>query len=97
MDAFLEPLDPKARGCLVLDVRMPGATIEDLYRTLQENQMMLPLIFVTADDSPELRHQAKEMGAHGFFRKPVDGKALLDAIHWATESTGVAHTNIGKQ
>jgi DNA-binding NarL/FixJ family response regulator len=44
------------------------------------------LIFVTADDDPEIRSKAKRMKAAGFFHKPVDGPALLDAIDWALES-----------
>lgn len=43
----------------------------------------MPVIFITAFDSKEIRQQAKEAGAAGYLRKPVDDQALLDTIHWA--------------
>ncbi|MHC4071434.1 MAG: response regulator transcription factor [Planctomycetota bacterium] len=36
-----------------------------------------------ADDNPETIRKARQMKAAGFFRKPVDSMALLDAIEWA--------------
>jgi len=47
----------------------------------------MPIIVVTADDDPETRREAEEMRAIGFFRKPVDGTALLDSIDWALRPT----------
>jgi FixJ family two-component response regulator len=54
----------------------------------------LPIIVVTADDDPVPRLKAQKMGAVGFFRKPVDGRALLDAINWAlrSDNAGENHT-----
>jgi CheY-like chemotaxis protein len=43
----------------------------------------LPVIFLTAFDSEEIREQAKAQGGLGYFRKPVDDQALLDSIQWA--------------
>jgi DNA-binding NarL/FixJ family response regulator len=43
----------------------------------------VPVIFVTAHDTPETRCRAQSAGAAGYFRKPVDDQALLDAIAWA--------------
>lgn len=45
--------------------------------------MEVPCIVSTADDSDETRHMPREMNAAGFFGKPVDSMALLDAIRWA--------------
>jgi len=46
----------------------------------------IPVIFLTAFDSNEVRQQARKAGAAGYFRKPVDDQALLDTIRWATSS-----------
>ena len=43
----------------------------------------MPVIFITEFDSPETHHQAKNAGAAGYFRKPIDDQALLDSIKWA--------------
>ncbi len=83
---FLDALDPKMSGCLVLDARMPGLSGEELQAELKARGVDLPIIVVTADDDPETRQRALGMGAAGFFRKPVDGTALLDAIRWALRS-----------
>ena len=34
----------------------------------------------------KIRQQAHEMNAVGFFRKPIDGCALIDAIDWAIQA-----------
>ncbi len=85
-DDFLDNLEPESTGCIVLDARMPGRSGEELLAELEARQIRLPLIVVTADDDPETRHRAQQMKAVGFFRKPVDGFALMDAIKWALES-----------
>jgi CheY-like chemotaxis protein len=43
----------------------------------------LPIIAVAASDDPETKANARKMKAVAFFRKPVDGPALIDAIRWA--------------
>jgi two-component system response regulator FixJ len=80
---FLSTLNPTVTGCVILDARMPGMSGEDLAAKLKKHRERLSIIFVTADDDPAVKHKAKELGAAGFFRKPVDGTALLDAINWS--------------
>jgi FixJ family two-component response regulator len=50
----------------------------------------MPVIFLTAFDSNEIRQQAKQAGAAGYFRKPVDDQALLDTIQWALNSQSLS-------
>jgi FixJ family two-component response regulator len=85
-DELLDVLGPDMCGCLVLDARMPGMSGEELHAELETRGVHPPTIVVTADDDPETRNRAQKMGAVGFFRKPVDGTALLDAIAWALRS-----------
>ena len=90
---FLDALGSEASGCLVLDARMPGLSGEELQAELELRGAHLPIIVVTGDDDPEARPKAEEMKAVGFFCKPVDGTALLDAINWVLRlnSTGGNH------
>ncbi len=83
---FLDALEPDASGCVVLDARMPGLSSGELKAELEARGLHLPIIFVTADDDPATKRKAQELEAAGFFRKPVDGTALLDAINWALRS-----------
>ena len=80
---FLATLYLNISGCVILDARMPGMSGEELAVQLEKYEGKLSIIFVTADDDPAIKQKAKKMGAAGFFRKPVDGAALLDAIDWA--------------
>lgn len=58
----------------------------ELHRKLIEGGFKLPVIFITGFDTAETRSQAGKSGAFGYFRKPVDDQALLDAIQWALSS-----------
>lgn len=80
---FLEHLSPGISGCIVIDARMPGLSGEELQMELRSRSIRLPLIFVTADDDPATKTRALNADASAFFRKPVDGAALLDAVDWA--------------
>ena len=80
---LLDALGPGASGCLILDARMPGLSSEALCAELEARGACLSIIFVTADDDRAARRRAQKMGAAAFFRKPVDGMALIDAVAWA--------------
>ena len=71
-------------ACIVMDIRMPGLTGFDLQKRLLSQGVRIPVIVISASDDWQSREHAKELGAVGFFRKPVDDQALLDAIWWAT-------------
>ena len=87
INEFLDSLDSEVCGCVVLDAGMPGLFGEELKAELTARGAHLPIIVVAANDDPETRRKAEEMNAVGFFRKPVDGTALLDAIEWALRSS----------
>ena len=76
-----EPRDYNA--CLIADVKMSGLCGLELKQKLTNRGSKLPVIYLTAVDTEETRGQAKNKGAAGYFRKPVDDQALLDAIKWA--------------
>ncbi len=92
---FLGALEPDVSGCVLLDLRMPGVSGEELQAELESLRVDLPIIVVTADDDPKTRRQAHAMKAVAFFRKPVDGTALLDAIAWALRSTNPGGNHVG--
>jgi hypothetical protein len=43
---------------------------------------------VRLDDDDPTRREARQLGAKFFFRKPVDGQALIEAIEWAVSADG---------
>jgi FixJ family two-component response regulator len=82
-EEFFKGLDLSQRGCIVLDIRVPGLTGGDLQKKLASERIRIPVIAISAFDDGETRERARELGATAFFRKPVDGQALIDAIDWA--------------
>ncbi len=72
--------------CLISDIKLKGLNGLELKQKLAERGVKIPVIFLTAFDSNEIRQQAKQAGAVGFFRKPVDDQALLDTIQWSLSS-----------
>lgn len=83
VEEFLSTELSDENACVVSDIKMPGSSGLALPGLLDKAGRHLPVIFITAHDTPETRDTAQRAGAAGFFRKPVDGQALLDAIEWA--------------
>jgi len=82
-DEFFQSNYEISNSCLVVDAKMPGSGGLDMLSRLRSERIAIPVIVVTAHDNPETRADAEAAGAIGFFRKPVDAEALLDAITWA--------------
>jgi FixJ family two-component response regulator len=76
---------PDRPGCLILDVRMPGASGLDLQQHLAANGNARPIIFLTGHGDIAMTVQAMKAGAVDFLTKPVRDQTLLDAVTAAIE------------
>ena len=76
---------PERPGCLILDVRMPGASGLDLQQHLAVNGNTRPIVFLTGHGDIAMTVQAMKAGAVDFLTKPVRDQALLDAVSAAVE------------
>lgn len=76
---------PDRPGCLILDVRMPGASGLDLQNHLALNGDAKPIIFLTGHGDIPMTVRAMKAGAIDFLTKPVHDQTLLDAV-----TTGIA-------
>jgi len=86
-EAFLSSAQPTESDCLLVDIQMPGMSGLELQRQLAHLGYHVPVIFITAFDDDQVRKQARQIGAAGYFRKPFDDQALLDAIKFAGTRT----------
>lgn len=86
VDEFLAASIKSDLACVVADVHTEGMNSLDLPLHLEKRGLDIPVIFITAYDTSETREKIKQIGAAGYFRKPVDDQALIDAIHWAVEN-----------
>jgi FixJ family two-component response regulator len=83
---FLIAKRPDGPACLVLDVRMPGLSGLDLQLKLSDEDVPIPIIFITGHGDIPMSVRAMKEGAHEFLTKPVRGQDLLDAIQKAIAS-----------
>ena len=82
---FLQRKRSDEPSCLILDVRLPGASGLDLQRELADAQIKIPIIFISGHGDIPMTVKAMQAGAVGFFTKPVREQDLLDSIHVALE------------
>lgn len=79
--SFLLARRSTLRGCLILDVRMPGGPSGlELQKALNEQGETLPVIFLTGHGDIPMSVQAIKNGAFDFLTKPVGKEALLNAV-----------------
>ena len=83
--AYLEAYDPERRGCLVLDMRMPGMSGLHLQEKLASMGLHPPIIMISGHGEIPNAVQAMQRGAVDFLQKPVSDQLLLDRIQQALQ------------
>jgi len=86
-EEYLAAVSRVRADCLVCDVYLPGLSGFALRRELVRAGSMVPVIFITAHDSAEVRAEALAVGAKTYLPKPFEGSALVRATCEATRST----------
>jgi two-component system, LuxR family, response regulator FixJ len=89
--AFLDAYAPDRRGCLVLDIRMPGMSGLELQQRLIELGSTTPIVFITGHGDVPMAVEAMKRGALDFIRKPFRDQELLDRIHEALHQEASRH------
>ena len=76
---------PRAPGCLLLDMRMPGMSGVALFEQLATRGLLmtLPVIFLTGHGDVATAVAAVQHGAFDFVEKPFSDNALVDRIEQA--------------
>ena len=82
---FLRSKRPEGAACLVLDVRLPGASGLEFQRDLADAGVHIPIIFITGHGDIPMTVKAMKSGAVEFLTKPFDDQDLLNAIHQALD------------
>jgi len=97
-DSFLDEHDGSQRGCLVLDIRMPGMTGLELQKKLAQINSSLPIIFITGHGDVPMAVEAMRQGAVDFLRKPVNEEGFLERIANALDrETGDWHQRLDRE
>jgi len=82
---FLDSKRPDAPGCIVLDVRLPGASGLEFQRTLATSSIELPVIFITGHGDVPMAVDAMQHGAFDFLQKPFRDQDLIERVQRALE------------
>jgi len=75
---------------ILLDVILPGIKGRDVCKQLKDSSetSQIPIVFLTAKDSPEDIEAEKDVGSVGHLTKPVNIKLLIETIEAVWSSRG---------
>jgi RNA polymerase sigma factor (sigma-70 family) len=90
-EALLEAVRPDWRGCLLIDLRMPGMDGLALQAALKERGIALPVLILTAHGDAANARSALKAGAFDFLEKPVDDGLMIEMIESATRVEAETH------
>jgi FixJ family two-component response regulator len=77
---FLTSLQTAVPDCVVLDLQMPEMSGLELQQRLRDSSISLPVVILTGQDEPGMHTRCLDAGASAYLCKPIDGKALVEAI-----------------
>ncbi|MDP1556444.1 MAG: response regulator [Hyphomonas sp.] len=83
--AFLEEAATAERGCILLDVQMPGMDGLEVQEALNARGVAMPVIVLTGHGDVSVAVRAMKAGAIDFVEKPYAKQALVDALTRAFE------------
>jgi FixJ family two-component response regulator len=66
--------------CLILDLQMPDLSGTEVQQSLRTAGARFPIVIITAHDSPGLREECINAGAIEYLSKPLDIRALVEAV-----------------
>jgi FixJ family two-component response regulator len=93
---FLNAYQPSQRGCLVLDIRMPGMSGMELQQQLNVRGAVVPVIFMSGHADIPMAVEAMQHGAFDFLQKPFRDQDLLDRIQRAIASDAERRKSLGE-
>ncbi len=94
---FLNGYQPTQRGCLVLDIRMPGMSGLELQQHLNLRGAVVPVIFMSGHGDIPMAVEAMQHGAFDFLQKPFRDQDLLDRIQRAIAKDGERRQALGER
>jgi len=76
-------IDRERPDLVVTDLRLPGTDGLAVARRARQHVPPIPVILITAYDSPQARSAASESGAGTYLPKPFSNSAFVDAVQRA--------------
>jgi FixJ family two-component response regulator len=82
-ETFLKAYNPDQPGCVVLDLRLPGASGLSVIEQLKARPFCPTVVLITAYGTVATAARAMRAGAVHVLEKPYDDQELLDAVQEA--------------
>ena len=89
-EALLSSLAARTPDCVLLDLEMPAIDGFETQHRLAESRAAIPVVVITGHDTADYRTRALAGGARAYLQKPVDERALYEAIRLALGEEEVA-------
>jgi RNA polymerase sigma factor (sigma-70 family) len=93
---FLSISDQVLYGCLLVDVRMPGASGIELHDRLVRGGVQIPTLVMSGHGDLNMALSAFRKGAVDFLEKPIDDRYLLSRIEQCMAAEIDKHSRLQK-
>ena len=90
-ESLLAAYRPEWRGCLLIDIRMPGMDGLALQNRLRESGCRMPAVVMTGHGDVDSARQAFRAEAVDFLEKPIDQAKLVNAVEEAFSRQTAVH------
>ena len=77
---FLDKFNSASRGCIILDIRMPGMSGAELFDILKSRGVSQPVIFFSGHGDLPTAVRLMSQGAFYFLEKPLNKEVFLGTI-----------------
>jgi FixJ family two-component response regulator len=82
--AFENHSDFEKALCIILDINLDDGSGIGVRHDLKAAGISVPVIYMTANDSPAVRVAALQSGCVAYLTKPFSGKALIESLEKAS-------------
>jgi two-component system response regulator FixJ len=90
-EAFLDAVDPREPGCIVLDLRMPGLSGIEVLQKLRSQNIRIPAIVISGHADVPTAIRSMKLGAIDLLQKPFEPRTLLEAVEGAVRTSVELH------
>lgn len=77
---FLDVINIQDKGCVLVDMRMPGMNGLQLYEEMERRSLFLPVVMITGHADVDTAVKALKDGMLDFIEKPFDSDKLLATV-----------------
>jgi FixJ family two-component response regulator len=83
-EAFKGHNDYERAACIILDINLKDGSGIELRRGLKAAGIYVPVIYMTANDSPAVRAAALQSGCLAYLAKPFSANLLIEPLRRAS-------------